>query len=75
MLSSWTPLVLAALPFPSTLVASSDDPYCTLARATQFAGAWGSRLVNIGARGHINSASGLGTWPDGQALLHELINI
>jgi len=75
VLSSWTPLVLAALPFPSTLVASSDDPYCTLARATQFAGAWGSRLVNIGARGHINSASGLGTWPDGQALLHELINI
>ena len=75
VLGSWSPLVLTALPFPSTLVASTDDPYCTLARATQLANAWGSRLVNLGARGHINAESGLGDWPGGQALLQELIQI
>jgi len=75
VLGSWSPLVLKPLPFPSTLVASTDDPYCTLVRATQFANAWGSQLVNIGARGHINADSGLGNWPDGQALLQELIQI
>lgn len=75
VLGSWSPLVLAPLPFVSTLVASDDDPYCTLARATQFASAWGSRLVNIGARGHINAESGLGDWPAGQTLLQQLINI
>ena len=75
VLGSWSPLVLAPLPFASTLVASDDDPYCTLARATQFANAWGSRLVNIGAGGHINAESGLGDWPAGQALLQQLIDI
>jgi predicted alpha/beta hydrolase family esterase len=75
VLSSWAPLVLNALPFSSTLVASSDDPYCTLARATLFSSAWGSRLVNIGACGHINTESVLGDWSAGQALLQELIDI
>ena len=75
VLGSWSPLVLAPLPFASTLVASDDDPYCTLARATQFASAWGARLVNIGVRGHINAESGLGDWPAGQALLQQLIDI
>ena len=75
VLGSWSPLVLTTLPFPSTLVASTDDPYCTLARASQFATAWGSRLVNLGARGHINADSGLGDWLGGQALLQELIQI
>lgn len=75
VLASWSPLVLNALPFPSTLVASTNDPYCTLARATQFASAWGSRLVNMGECGHINAESGLGDWPVGQALLQELTHI
>ena len=75
VLGSWSPPVLKALPFASTLVASTDDPYCTVERATQFANAWGSRLVNLGARGHINADSGLGDWPGGQALLQELIQI
>ena len=75
VLGSWSPLVLAPLPFVSTLVASDDDPYCTLARATKFANAWGSRLVNIGAGGHINAETGLGDWPAGQALLQQLIDI
>lgn len=75
VLGSWSPLVMQTLPFPSTLVASTDDPYCTLARASQFANAWGSRLVKLGACGHINADSGLGDWLGGQALLQELIQI
>jgi len=65
------PMPLNRLPFPSLVVASSDDFYVTLPRAQQFADAWGSRLVNIGNAGHINTASGFGTWPAGLELLQE----
>jgi uncharacterized protein len=60
------------LPFPSVVVASTDDPYVSVARATEFAEAWGSRLTLIGDAGHINGASGHGPWPDGEAMLFEL---
>lgn len=70
--TGFAPLPLTPLPFPSTVVASSDDPYAPLARARRSASAWGSRLVEIGAAGHINSASGLGEWPAGLELLCEL---
>jgi predicted alpha/beta hydrolase family esterase len=63
---------LRRLPFPSTLVTSSDDVYVTPARAREFAAAWSSRLVEIGAAGHINGQSGLSDWPQGWALLAEL---
>lgn len=63
---------LNRLPFPSIVVASSDDPYVTLERAEEFARAWGSEFVNIGPGGHLNSASGLGDWPVGFALLERL---
>ena len=54
------------------MVASRDDPYVTLARAEGFARAWGSRLVVLGAAGHINADSGYGEWPEGRRLLDEL---
>lgn len=68
----FTPMPLNRLPFPSIVVASTDDPYVTLERAEEFARAWGSELVNIGPAGHVNSASGLGDWPVGFALLERL---
>jgi uncharacterized protein len=70
--TGWQPMPLERLPFPSIVVASTDDEYVSLARAEQFAAAWGSRLVIAGALGHINSASGLGNWPAGRALLEGL---
>jgi predicted alpha/beta hydrolase family esterase len=73
VLSSWSPLLLQALPFNSTLVASNNDPYCSFERAASFASAWGSSLVNLGALGHINADSGLGDWPQGQDMLQALI--
>lgn len=56
------------LPFPSILVASRDDPYLKFARAQALADWWGSGLVDLGAAGHVNVASGFGRWTDGYAL-------
>ncbi|THK37240.1 serine hydrolase family protein [Ensifer sp. MPMI2T] len=58
-----------ALRFPSLIVASADDPYGPLDYARGRARQWQSRLVEIGARGHINGESGLGDWPEGLILL------
>jgi predicted alpha/beta hydrolase family esterase/GNAT superfamily N-acetyltransferase len=71
--SGFSPAPLAPLPFPSVVVASADDPFISLARAEHFADAWGSRFVAVGAKGHLNSDSGLGVWPEGQALLETLV--
>lgn len=62
----------AAFDFPSILVASSDDPYGSLDHARRLAECWGSQVVEIGARGHINASSGLGDWPAGLELLAQL---
>jgi predicted alpha/beta hydrolase family esterase len=70
----WAPIVRQRLPFPSILVASTDDPYCSAERARGLATDWGARFVDLGARGHINADSGLGDWPEGRALLLELMN-
>jgi len=73
-ISGFSPLPMRPLPFPSIVVASSDDPYGSVEFARDCARAWGSRLVAIGAAGHINTASGYGAWPEGLALLEELMS-
>jgi predicted alpha/beta hydrolase family esterase len=66
------PVPARRLPFPSIVVASSDDPYGAPEHARRCARAWGSRLVEIGPAGHVNTASGHGPWPEGLALLATL---
>ncbi len=73
MLHSWSPIERKRLPFQSTVAASRNDPYCSLMRASGLAQAWGSRLVDCGMSGHINTDSRLGDWPEGFALLQDLI--
>ncbi len=68
----FAPMPLERLPFASTVVASTEDPYVSLYRAKHFAKSWGSRFVNIGPAGHINTAAGLGAWPAGLELLAEV---
>jgi len=68
-LPGFAPIPLLRLPFPSIVVASSNDPFVTIARAQTFASAWGGEFVTMGEVGHINTASGLGAWPEGLALL------
>ncbi len=65
----FAPLPLNPLPFPSLIVASTDDPYGTPEFARQCARAFGGGIVILGARGHINGDSGLGTWEEGRKLL------
>ena len=71
--TGFTPMPLNKLPFPSIIIASSNDEYVSLERATFFADHWGSKLVNIGPLGHINSASDLGNWPGGYQQLNKLM--
>jgi predicted alpha/beta hydrolase family esterase len=72
-LFNWRPIVRTRLPFASLVVISSNDPYGSPERAAQMAADWGSASFAIGARGHLNGDSGLGDWPEGRALLHELL--
>ena len=73
LLASWAPIPLQRLPFPSTLVASRNDPNCSWERAQQFASAWGCDFIDCGNAGHINAESGLGAWPQGHALLEPML--
>ena len=57
------------IPVPAVLVTSSDDPYCSPERSQHFADSWGAVRIDVGPRGHINSASGLGAWREGRNLL------
>jgi len=70
--TGFAPMPLQRLPFPSIVVASRDDQYVTIERAREYATAWGSELVDVGDAGHINSSSGLGSWPAGYGLLQRL---
>ena len=72
-LSGFAPTPRGPLPFPSITVASSDDPWVSIERAHSMAVDWGSHFVDIGSHGHINAASGLGWWPEGQELLGRVI--
>ena len=54
-------------------MASTDDPYVTVARAQEFAKAWGADFCNAGELDHINSASRLGNWPQGLLMLGQLL--
>jgi len=74
LLQPFAPAPLAALPFPSLLVASRNDGYADFARLAWLAAAWGSRLADVGPCGHINAESGLGDWPQGLDLLERLID-
>ena len=72
-LHAWTPVHRQPLPFASTAVFSADDPFSTAEHSRALAADWGSELVAIGPAGHLNAASGLGDWPEGLALLQQLL--
>jgi len=61
------------LPFPTIVVASTNDPWMSQRTAFSWGTLWGSELVDAGAAGHINADSGLNDWPQGQALLATLL--
>jgi predicted alpha/beta hydrolase family esterase len=66
-------LPLGRWPFPSILVASTNDSYGDSGFARACASAWGSEFVDAGPLGHINADSGLAGWPAGLALLRRVV--
>lgn len=71
--NGWLPTPMSRLPFPSIVAASANDPLARLERVKDMAHAWGSRLVEVGAVGHLNPASGFGEWARGAELVDEMI--
>ncbi|OYX01717.1 MAG: alpha/beta hydrolase [Rhizobiales bacterium 32-66-8] len=67
------PIPRDPLPFPSMLVASTNDPLCSVDRAVEFATCWGSDFHVAGEAGHINAASGHGPWPEGLLMFTRLL--
>ena len=70
--NGWLPTPRARLPFPSIVAASTNDPLGRFDRVAALAAAWGSRLVDIGACGHLNPAAGFGEWARAEELIAEL---
>lgn len=56
-------------PVPTLVVASDDDGYCAPARSEEIAAALCAGRVDVGRAGHLNAASGLGSWARGRGLL------
>lgn len=64
-LMTFGPYPTDPLPFPSIVIASRNDPYCSHAVADDIAASWGSLFMDAGDAGHINAESGFGPWPEG----------
>jgi len=73
-LKALAPAPRTPLPFPSIVVASSDDPWIDIERAHSLAVDWGSHFVDAGAQGHLNAASGIGWWNEGRDLLDRVVH-
>ena len=71
-IKGFTPIPVIKLPFPSIVVASTNDFVTDMERSQEFATNWGSELIVLENAGHIESASGYGNWAKGIQLLNKL---
>ncbi|WP_162425744.1 RBBP9/YdeN family alpha/beta hydrolase [Pontibacter pudoricolor] len=71
-ITGFSPLPLRKLPFPSIVVASTNDHVVAYERAKYFAACWGSELVTLQNAGHIEGKSGYGNWQAGLELVSKL---
>ena len=67
--NGFKPIPMERLPFPSVVIGSTNDPFVSVARAREFAAAWGSKYLEIGDAGHVNAESGYGDWTEGESML------
>lgn len=72
MSNNWLPIPRRILPFPTILATSTNDPLASQARTEAMARDWGSKVVDLGAVGHLNPASGFGPWPGALPLIDAL---
>lgn len=66
------PMPRMALPFDSIVVGSDNDPWCEISKMQSFSADWQATFHNVGALGHLNAASGLGDWQQGQGWLAQV---
>ncbi|WP_233625137.1 alpha/beta hydrolase [Actinoplanes sp. ATCC 53533] len=66
---TFTGLTAVPLDVPGLMVVSDNDLYCTAAAAWRLAAGWKLDCVSAGRAGHLNAASGVGSWDFGHALL------
>lgn len=71
-LRNFAPIPLQALPFPSQVVSSDNDPAVSVPRALLLAQAWGAEVGLLSNAGHINVKSGHQRWEQGFAYLYRL---
>ncbi|MFC4605140.1 RBBP9/YdeN family alpha/beta hydrolase [Rhodococcus kronopolitis] len=71
--NGWNRVPRTVLPFPSIVGVSTDDPMAEYGTVVELAESWGSRVLDLGAVGHLNPASGYGRWPLATRLVDELI--
>jgi len=71
-LRNFAPIPLQALPFPSQVVSSDNDPAVSVPRALHLARAWDAEAGLLANAGHINVESGHERWEQGFAYLFRL---
>lgn len=71
-ITGFTPIPMEKLPFPSIVVASTNDHVTSLERSAEFAESWGSELMTLEDAGHLEPKSGFGDWPLGAELIQRL---
>jgi predicted alpha/beta hydrolase family esterase len=64
-LRSFIPIPREILHAPALLIASDNDPYCSVERARDFAQSWRADFEIVPGGGHINTDAGFGPWPEG----------
>ena len=74
MIPGWAPIVRQRAAVPARCWSRPQRSVLRRrARARGWPRDWGARFVDAGAGGHLNAESGLGDWPEGRALLNDLM--
>ena len=68
-MGGWLPVPRRPLPFKSLVALSENDPLGDLNAVQKLAHDWQAETVNLGRVGHLNPASGFGSWPQAKDLL------
>lgn len=70
----FNPMPRRALPFPSVMIASENDPYIASAELKKWADILKSEFISVGLREHISTAAKLEYWEEGQELFVDFLN-
>lgn len=71
--TGFSPIPTTPLGCPALVIASTDHKYMTSDRSRVLAMMWGADFKLLPGHGHINAASNLGEWVDGQRLVFRFL--